>query len=110
MSIDSQQHRLTPATYPIRFDFETVSDSAFNDIQETVEQECNDAGTWKRLACRNVRKAGLNHESLFILEIKHPIEFEWGWEGARAFQPINMDAIGRQETHIFDSYLSPHSV
>jgi superfamily I DNA/RNA helicase len=104
MSTVPQPFRFTPSAYPIQFDCNAVEESDFKNVQSAIEQEYMDANSWKRLHCRNARKDN-NIESLFVLELDHIVEFDWSWEGAQAFCPIKMDAIGLQESWVHDSYL-----
>ncbi len=106
MSAEKKGFRFTPAAYPIRLGFEAVDTTAFDDARGAVEQEFNDAGSWKRLRCRNVRRVwGEEAEPLFELEVDHAVEFDWSWEGAEAFRPVKMDEIGLHESWVFDSNL-----
>lgn len=92
--------------HPIQLRFSPVGERVFLDAQRAIEAEYNDANSWKRLHCSYVEKVEENeHEKrdIYVLYIDHSIEFEWTWEGARAFRPLRLDAIGREETHIFDS-------
>ncbi|HBT76903.1 MAG TPA: AAA family ATPase [Planctomycetaceae bacterium] len=103
-----KNHMMDVPNFPTQLRFSTVSPKAFEDAQGAIQQEYNDANSWKRLHCCSVERVEENENErreIYVLNIDHSIEFAWTWEGARAFRPLRLDKIGRDETHIFDSAL-----
>jgi AAA domain len=61
-----------------------------NDAAEAVRKEYRNSVRWKRLRCRKVQPLSEQPgESIFIIEIGRSIEFDWTWEGAIAFRPVD---------------------
>lgn len=92
----------------IQLTFPSVSPETFEDAQRAIQQEYDDANSWKRLHCSFVEpvpESQTGSREIYVLHIDHAIEFDWTWEGARAFKPLRLDKIGRDETHVFDSRL-----
>jgi hypothetical protein len=76
------------ARSPVNLGLPDGNPEYFDAAAEAVRQEHRSSVRWKRLRCRNVeRLAGQDEETVFVLEVGHSIEFDWTWEGARAFRP-----------------------
>lgn len=78
------------ARFPISLNLPDGQQQLFADATEAVRKEYRSSVRWKRLRCRKVEpltdQAG---ENIFVLEIGQSLEFDWTWEGAIAFRPIN---------------------
>jgi hypothetical protein len=62
--------------------------------REAVKSEYRSSVKWKRLRCRNAAPLGGQADgSIFVLEVGHSIEFDWTWEGAIAFRPVDVNGF-----------------
>lgn len=46
---------------------------------------------WKKLRCREA--LATDDGSVFKLDLRQTVEFDWTWEGATAFRPTDLDAV-----------------
>lgn len=84
------------------FDFEPARFSAdlslpagdqrhLRDAAAAVRQEFRDGSRWKRLNCRKVSVfAERDRGTVYVVWIGRTVEFDWTWEGARAFCPYSL--------------------
>ena len=86
----------TPPQYPIQLHFSPVSEQEFENAKQAIQKEYRDANSWKCLYCSNVElfKELPDKRDVYILQIKHTIEFAWTWEGATAFQSPRHSVTG----------------
>ena len=80
--------------FPVELKLPTGQDGDLQNAAEAVKREYRNSVRWKRLRCRKVSRAsdGLD-ESIFILELGQSVEFDWTWEGAVAFRPLDIDSF-----------------
>jgi superfamily I DNA/RNA helicase len=77
------------------------------DAALAVREEHRDSSKWKKLRCRKVsvfseRGRGI----IYVLDVGPSVEFDWTWEGAKAFRPTsgdgtspsNHESVGNQES------------
>lgn len=56
------------------------------DAAAAIRQEYLDSARWKRLTCKKVSVfAERNRGTIYVIHIGKAIEFDWTWEGAKAF-------------------------
>lgn len=64
------------------------------DAGEAVKREYRNSVKWKRLRCRSVAPLERHGDSsIVVLDVGHSIEFDWTWEGAIAFRPVDFDGF-----------------
>ena len=77
-----------PARFPCEHDLPAGDSSQLEDARLAIRQEFRDCSKWKRLRCRKVsvfaeRDRGVIH----VVHVGASVEFDWTWEGAKAFRP-----------------------
>ena len=62
------------------------------DAAVAVRQEFRDSSRWKRLNCKKVSVfAERDRGTVYVVHIGKTVEFDWTWEGAKAFCPNSLD-------------------
>jgi hypothetical protein len=62
------------------------------DAATAVRQEFRDSSRWKRLNCKKVSVfAERDRGTVYVVHIGKTVEFDWTWEGAKAFCPKSLD-------------------
>lgn len=62
------------------------------DAAVAVRQEFRDSSQWKRLNCKKVSVfAERDRGTIYVVHIGKAVEFDWTWEGAKAFCPNSLD-------------------
>jgi superfamily I DNA/RNA helicase len=62
------------------------------DAATAVKQEFRDSSRWKRLNCKKVSVfAERDRGTVYVVHIGKTVEFDWTWEGAKAFCPNSLD-------------------
>ena len=80
--------------YPVEFDLPTGSDGDLANAAEAVKREYRNSVRWKRLRCRNVTLVSeQKDEAIYVLELGQSVEFDWTWEGAIAFRPLDVESF-----------------
>ena len=84
-------------------------DQDFKDAAAAVQQEFSDSSQWKRLRCTKVSVfAERERGAIYVVHIGKTVEFDWTWEGAKAFCPVSMGKAGKktgllcEESEFFD--------
>jgi hypothetical protein len=73
-------------------------DSLAQDAKAAIREEQRSASKWKKLRCREVRKHLSGRDGrIFIVDAGQAVEFDWTWEGAVAFRPVNPDLFEGDE-------------
>ena len=85
------------ARFPIRFDLPPGSGDDLAAAAEAIRREFQKSVSWKKLQCQRVSPHP-SHEGIHCLEIGQAIEFDWTWEGAIAFKPIDEAALRNDPT------------
>ncbi|MBL8812943.1 MAG: AAA family ATPase [Planctomycetaceae bacterium] len=68
------------------------SEHRLTDAAAAVRQEFRDSSRWKRLSCRKISIfAERDRGAVFVVHVGRSVEFDWTWEGARAFCPASLD-------------------
>jgi hypothetical protein len=82
------------ARFPANLNLPAGPQEFFDAAAEAVRREYRSSIRWKRLRCRKVEPlVGDGGNTLFVLEVGHSIEFDWTWEGAVAFRPVEPSAF-----------------
>ena len=66
--------------------------SQLRDAAKAIRQEYRDCSKWKRLSCHKVSLfAERDRGTLCVVHVGPSVEFDWTWEGAKAFRPCSID-------------------
>lgn len=80
--------------FPIELTLPPGADADLADAAAAVRREYRNSVRWKQLRCRGVSLLSQqNDEAIFVLEIGQSVEFDWTWEGARAFRPEDIETF-----------------
>lgn len=81
-----------PARFPSDLDLPSGDEQQLKDAAAAVRQEFRDSSRWKRLNCKKVSVfAERDRGTVYVVHIGKTIEFDWTWEGAKAFCPSSLD-------------------
>ena len=81
-----------PARFQIELGLPDCEPQQLNDAATAVRQEYRDSSRWKRLKCRKVSVfAERDRGTVFVIHVGKTVEFDWTWEGAKAFRPNCLD-------------------
>ncbi len=81
-----------PARFSSNLRLPPGSEQHLRDAAAAVRQEFQDSSRWKRLNCKEVRVfAERDRGTVYVVHIGKKVEFDWTWEGARAFCPKSLD-------------------
>ncbi|MBL8819744.1 MAG: AAA family ATPase [Planctomyces sp.] len=73
------------------------------DAAAAVRQEFRDSSRWKRLNCRKISIfAERDRGTVYVVHIGKSVEFNWTWEGARAFCPATLENDSRDSDHFYE--------
>ena len=87
---------LIPARFPVEFGLPDADRKLLDDAAVAVRQEFRDCSKWKRLRCRKVSIfAERQRGTIYVVNVGCSVEFDWTWEGARAFRPKSLDDNGK---------------
>lgn len=68
------------------------NEQELRDAAVAVRQEYRDGSRWKRLDCQRVSIfAERDRGTVFVVHVGSSVEFDWTWEGAKAFRPKSLD-------------------
>jgi hypothetical protein len=92
MTTESDARVTSVVRYPLEIKLPDAVENELASASEAVKCEFRNSIRWKRLRCRGVTSVseGID-EAIFVLEVGQAIEFDWTWEGALAFRPMNPD-------------------
>ncbi|MCO8123729.1 AAA domain-containing protein [Stieleria sp. TO1_6] len=81
-----------PARFACELGLPTVDAQLLKDAATAVRQEYRDGSRWKRLNCRQVSiVAERDRGTVYVVHLDGSVEFDWTWEGAKAFRPRSLD-------------------
>lgn len=81
-----------PARFSSDLRLPAGDDQPLVDAAAAVRQEFRDSSRWKRLNCNQVSVfAERDRGTVYVVHIGKTVEFDWTWEGARAFCPNSLD-------------------
>ncbi len=85
-----------PARFPVEFRLPEADRKLLDDAAVAVRQEFRDCSKWKRLRCRKVSIfAERDRGTIYVVDVGGSVEFDWTWEGAKAFRPKSLDDNGK---------------
>ena len=85
-----------PARFSVEFALPEADRKLLDDAAVAVRQEFRDCSKWKRLRCRKVSIfAERDRGTVYVVDVGGSIEFDWTWEGAKAFRPKSLDDNGK---------------
>jgi len=85
-----------PARFPVEFSLPEADTKLLGDAAVAVRQEFRDCSKWKRLRCRKVSIfAERDRGTIYVVDVGGSVEFDWTWEGAKAFRPKSLDDNGK---------------
>ncbi|WP_442508491.1 AAA domain-containing protein [Novipirellula sp. SH528] len=90
---DAMQDKLfRPARFVSELDLPSSDDPLLKDAATAIRQEFRDCSKWKRLRCRRVSIfAERDRGVVCVIHLGSSVEFDWTWEGAKAFRPKSFD-------------------
>lgn len=69
------------------------------DAAKAVHQEYRDCSRWKQLSCHRVSIfAERDRGTVYVIHVGATVEFDWTWEGAKAFCPKSVGAAGLSQS------------
>jgi hypothetical protein len=81
-----------PAQFRSDLRLPSGGEQQIRDAAAAVRQEFRDSSRWKRLNCARVSVfAERDRGTVYVVHIGKAIEFDWTWEGAKAFCPSSLD-------------------
>ncbi len=81
-----------PARFDSILDLPEGGDQQLKDAAVAIRQEYRDGSRWKRLNCHRVSIfAEKDRGTIFVVHVGSSVEFDWTWEGAKAFRPKSLD-------------------
>lgn len=84
-----------PARFVAELGLPPADSSLLADASKAVRQEYRDSSRWKRLNCRKVSVfAERDRGTVYVVQVGKSVEFDWTWEGAKAFCPKSLDDDG----------------
>ncbi len=81
-----------PARFHADLGLPPSDDQLLKDAATAIRQEYREGSRWKRLRCHKVSVfSELDRGTIFVVHIGRSVEFDWTWEGAKAFCPKSLD-------------------
>ncbi|KAA5545396.1 AAA family ATPase [Roseiconus nitratireducens] len=81
-----------PARFSSDLRLPAGDEQQLNDAAVAVRHEFRDSSRWKRLNCMKVSVfAERDRGMVYVVHIGKTVEFDWTWEGAKAFCPNSLD-------------------
>src|SRR6056297_1764866 len=92
-----------PARFESRLGLSEGDDQQLKDAAVAVRQEYRDGSRWKRLNCHRVSIfAEKDRGTVFVVHVGSSVEFDWTWEGAKAFRPKSLDDDERYPDRFYE--------
>ena len=92
-----------PARFSAELGLPRADQGLLNDAASAVGQEYRDSSRWKRLNCQKVSVfAERDRGTIYAVHIGKVVQFDWTWEGAKAFCSHSMDD-GGGTGHFYES-------
>ena len=81
-----------PARFSSDLGLPSGNEQQLKDAAAAIRQEFRDSSRWKRLNCKKVSVfAERDRGTVYVVHIGKTVEFDWTWEGAKAFCPNSLD-------------------
>lgn len=91
------------AHFPSELSLPSGSEQQLRDAAAAVRQEFRDSTRWKRLNCRKISIfAERDRGAVFVVHVGKSVEFDWTWEGARAFCPASLDEAPTYSDRVYE--------
>tara|TARA_R110002073_G_scaffold318641_2_gene492830 strand:- start:7250 stop:10921 length:3672 start_codon:yes stop_codon:yes gene_type:complete len=88
----AQDDLFRPARFVSELDLPSADEPLLKDAATAIRQEFRDCSKWKRLRCRRVSLfAERDRGVVCVIHLGSSVEFDWTWEGAKAFRPKMFD-------------------
>jgi len=92
-----------PARFFAELALSPADASLLNDASNAIRQEFRDCSKWKRLRCRKVSIfAERDRGTVYVVHLGASVEFDWTWEGAKAFRPKSLDDEDRYSDGFYE--------
>lgn len=92
------------ARFPVDLHLPVAAGSQLQMAARAIRREFREAAKWKRLQCRKVMQVSESPTgTIYELEIRHAVEFDWTWEGAVAFRPLLLKEFEDSEATFFEN-------
>ncbi len=92
-----------PARHPSEWNLPSGDEQQLNDAAAAVRQEFRDSSRWKRLNCKKVSVfAERGRGTVFVVHVGKTVEFDWTWEGAKAFCLQSLDDDDRYSDRFYE--------
>ena len=92
------------ARFPVDLHLPVATGSQLQMAARAIRREFREAAKWKRLQCRKVMQVSESPTgTIYELEIRHAVEFDWTWEGAVAFRPLLLKEFEDSEATFFEN-------
>ena len=81
-----------PARFSVELGLPSGNAQSLQDAAAAIRLEYRDSSRWKRLNCRKVSVfAERDRGTVYVIHIGKTVEFDWTWEGAKAFCPHSLE-------------------
>lgn len=92
-----------PARFTAQLGLPTGNEQLLRDAAAAIEQEFRDSSRWKQLTCKKISVfAERDRGTVHMVHVGKKVEFDWTWEGARAFCPNSLAQGNRFAERYFD--------
>ncbi len=92
-----------PARFSSDLGLPSGDEQQLKDAAAAVRQEFRDSSRWKRLNCKKVSVfAERDRGTVYVVHIGKTVEFDWTWEGAKAFCPNSLDDDPAYSDHFYE--------
>ena len=99
----STETAMEPARFEGKLGLPEGDDQQLKDAAVAVRQEYRDGSRWKRLNCQRVSIfAEKDRGTIFVVHVGSSVEFDWTWEGAKAFRPKSLDDDERYSDRFYE--------
>lgn len=97
------------ACYPVRLNLPETNTVAMAAARRAIEWEFRDSVKLTRLRCRKVKAlSGAGDNRIFVLDVGRGVDFDWTWEGAKAYRPVAGVETDDQQDHVeHDGFFVP---
>ena len=99
MSADQAEYEDSFVGFPIQLGLSNGPEDFLRDASDAVKWEQRQTAQWRKIHCRAVRRIrsaaqrDRSTSAIYALDIGGRTSFNWTWEGARAFRPVDLNAF-----------------
>jgi hypothetical protein len=92
-----------PARFSSDLGLPSGHEQQLKDAAVAVRQEFRDSSRWQRLNCKKISIfAERDRGTVYVVHIGKGVEFDWPWEGARAFCAASLDENPTYSDHFYE--------